>query len=257
MQLTLTFMKVVSISNQKGGSGKSTTAVNLSAYLALAGKRVLLIDLDPQGSLTTHFGIDKKGLKKTMYDVLSDKASLSDVVVSTETQGLDIAPTNNLLGRAEFELFKQEERDSILTSRMTGLEDYDYVVIDTPPNLYNLTLNALMASDTIMIPIDSTFYALEGLAVITELLDVIESELGHALTRRYLLTKYDARTNLSKDVESKLRELFGDAVFKTVIPANIRLAVAPSYGKPIYALDPESIGAQAYKKLAEEVLYEQ
>jgi chromosome partitioning protein len=257
MQLTVTFMKVVSISNQKGGSGKSTTAVNLSAYLALAGKRVLLIDLDPQGSLTTHFGIDKKGLDKTMYDVLSDKASLSDVIISTETQGLDIAPTNNLLGRAEFELFKQEERDSILTSRMTGLGDYDYVVIDTPPNLYNLTLNALMASDTIMIPIDSTFYALEGLAVITELLDVIESELGHALTRRYLLTKYDARTNLSKDVESKLRELFGDAVFKTVIPANIRLAVAPSYGKPIYALDPESIGAQAYKKLAEEVLYEQ
>jgi len=257
MQLTVTFMKVVSISNQKGGSGKSTTAVNLSAYLALAGKRVLLIDLDPQGSLTTHFGIDKKGLEKTMYDVLSDKASLCDVIVSTETQGLDIAPTNNLLGRAEFELFKQEERDSILTSRMTGLGDYDYVVIDTPPNLYNLTLNALMASDTIMIPIDSTFYALEGLAVITELLDVIESELGHAMTRRYLLTKYDARTNLSKDVESKLRELFGDAVFKTVIPANIRLAVAPSYGKPIYALDPESIGAQAYKKLAEEVLYEQ
>jgi chromosome partitioning protein len=250
-------MKVVSISNQKGGSGKSTTAVNLSAYLALAGKRVLLIDLDPQGSLTTHFGIDKKGLEKTMYDVLSDQASLSDVIISTETQGLDIAPTNNLLGRAEFELFKQEERDSILTSRMTGLGDYDYVVIDTPPNLYNLTLNALMASDTIMIPIDSTFYALEGLAVITELLDVIESELGHALIRRYLLTKYDARTNLSKDVESKLRELFGDAVFKTVIPANIRLAVAPSYGKPIYALDPESIGAQAYKKLAEEVLYEQ
>jgi chromosome partitioning protein len=257
MQLTVTFMKVVSISNQKGGSGKSTTAVNLSAYLALAGKRVLLIDLDPQGSLTTHFGIDKKRLEKTMYDVLSDKASLSDVIVSTETQGLDIAPTNNLLGRAEFELFKQEERDSILTSRMTGLGDYDYVVIDTPPNLYNLTLNALMASDTIMIPIDSTFYALEGLAVITELLDVIESELGHALNRRYLLTKYDARTNLSKDVESKLRELFGDAVFKTVIPANIRLAVAPSYGKPIYALDPESIGARAYKKLAEEVLYEQ
>jgi len=256
MRHTIGLMKVVSISNQKGGSGKSTTAVNLSAYMALAGKRVLLIDLDPQGSLTTHFGIDKKSLERTMYEVLSDQASLSEVIISTETQGLDIAPTNNFLGRAEFELFKKEERDLVLKSKMAGLKDYDYVVIDTPPNLYNLTLNALMASDTIMIPIDSTFYALEGLAVITELLDVIESELGHALTRRYLLTKYDARTNLSKEVESKLRELFGDAVFKTIIPANIRLAVAPSYGKPIYALDPESIGAQAYKKLAEEVLHE-
>lgn len=249
-------MKVVSISNQKGGSGKSTTAVNLSAYLALAGKRVLLIDLDPQGSLTTHFGIDKTNLDLTMYEVLSGRASLSDVIVHTETQSLDIAPTNNRLGKAEFELFKQEERDSVLKSQMTGLGDYEYIIIDTPPNLYNLTLNALMAADTIIMPIDSTFYALEGLAVITEVLDMIESELGHALTRRYLLTKYDARTNLSKDVESKLKDLFGDAVFKTVIPANIRLAVAPSYGKPIYAVDPESLGAQAYKKLAEEVLNE-
>jgi chromosome partitioning protein len=246
-------MIVVSISNQKGGSGKSTTAVNLSAYMALAGKRVLLIDLDPQGSLTTHLGIDKKSLEKTMYDVMLGQANLADVIISTETPRLYIAPTNNLLGKAEFELFQQEDRASILDSKMAKI-DYDYVIIDTPPNLYNLTLNALMASDTILIPIDSTFYALEGLAVIIELLDMIESELDHYLTRRYLLTKYDSRTNLSKEVEGKLRELFGDAVFKTVIPANVRLAVAPSYGKPIYAVDPESIGAQAYNKLAEEFL---
>jgi chromosome partitioning protein len=250
-------MKVVSISNQKGGSGKSTTAVNLSAYLALAGKRVLLIDLDPQGSLTTHLGIDKRNLEMTMYDVLSGKAKLADVIVHTDTPRLDLAPTNNLLGKAEFELFGKEGRESILESKMAELEDYDYVIIDTPPNLYNLTLNALMACDTILIPIDSTFYALEGLAVITELLDVIENELDHALVRRYILTKYDARTNLSKDVESKLRELFGEEVLKTIIPANIRLAVAPSYGKPICAVDPESLGAQAYKKLAEEILNEQ
>jgi len=246
-------MMVVSISNQKGGSGKSTTAVNLSAYMALAGKRILLIDLDPQGSPTTHLGIDKKSLERTMYDVMLSRADLADVIMPTETPGLYIAPTNNLLGKAEFELFKQEERASILDSKIAGL-DYDYVIIDTPPNLYNLTLNALMASDSIVIPIDSTFYALEGLAVITELLDMIESELDHTLNRRYLLTKYDSRTNLSKEVEGKLRELFGDAVFKTVIPANIRLAVAPSYGKPIYAVDPESIGAQAYNRLAEEFL---
>jgi len=252
----MTFMKVVSISNQKGGSGKSTTAVNLSAYLALAGKKVLLIDLDPQGSPTTHFGIDKRSLEKNMYEVLSGRASLLDVIKPTETEGLDIAPTNNLLGRAEFELFNQEERELVLKSKMVGLRDYDYMIIDTPPNLYNLTLNALMASDTIMIPIDSTFYALEGLVVITELLDAIENNLGHAIIRRYLLTKYDARTNLSKEVESKLRDLFGEAVFKTVIPTNIRLAVAPSYGKPIYAVDPEAIGAQAYNRLAEEVLHE-
>ena len=252
----MTIMKVVSVSNQKGGSGKSTSVVNLSAYLALAGKRILLIDLDPQGSLTTHFGIDKRNLKKTMYEVLSGQASLSDVIIPTETRGLDIAPTNNLLGRTEFELFNRNDRDLVLKSKMTGLIGYDYVIIDTPPNLYNLTLNALMASDIIIIPIDSTFYALEGLAVITELLDAIESDLGHVLIRRYLLTKYDARTNLSKEVESQLRDLFGKAVFETVIPMNIRLAVAPSYGKPIYAVDPESIGAQAYNKLAEEILHE-
>lgn len=249
-------MKAVSISNQKGGSGKSTTAVNLSAYLALAGKQVLLIDLDPQGSLTTHLGIDKRSLERTVYDVLLGQASLSDIIIHTDTPCLDLAPTNNLLGKAEFELFGKEGRESILESKMTGLENYDYVIIDTPPNLYNLTLNALMACDTVLIPIDSTFYALEGLAVITELLDMLENELGHTLTRRYLLTKYDARTNLSKDVESKLKELFGDEVLKTIIPANIRLAVAPSYGKPIYAVDPESLGAQAYKKLAEEILNE-
>ena len=249
-------MKVVSISNQKGGSAKSTSAVNLAAYLALAEKRVLLIDLDPQGSASSHLGVDKKSLEKTMYDVMSGQTRISDVIIPTETQKLDIAPTNNLLGRAEFELFKREDRDLVLKSKMTGINSYDIVLIDTPPNLYNLTLNALMASDTVMIPIDSTFYALEGLAVISELLDMIESELGHALTRRYLLTKFDARTNLSKEVESKLRELFGEAVYKTIIPMNVRLATAPSYGMPIYAVDPESIGAQAYKNLATEVLHE-
>lgn len=247
-------MKIVSISNQKGGSAKSTTAVNLAAYLALAGKRVLLIDLDPQGSATTHLGIDKAHLEKTMYDVMSDKACLSDVIIPTETQGLDICPTNNQLGKSEFELFNRENRDLVLKSKMAGINGYEIVLIDTAPNLYNLTLNALMATDTVMIPIDSTFYALEGLAVITELLDSIESELNHALIRRYLLTKYDSRTNLSREVESKLRELFGENVFKTVIPMNVRLATAPSYGKPIYAVDPESIGAIAYNKLCEEFL---
>ncbi|MGD0951406.1 MAG: ParA family protein [Methanotrichaceae archaeon] len=247
-------MKIVSISNQKGGSAKSTTAVNLAAYLALAGKRVLLIDLDPQGSATTHLGIDKAHLEKTMYDVMSDKAYLSDVIIPTETQGLDICPTNNQLGKSEFELFNRENRDLVLKSKMAGINGYEIVLIDTAPNLYNLTLNALMAADTVMIPIDSTFYALEGLAVITELLDSIESELNHALIRRYLLTKYDSRTNLSREVESKLRELFGENVFKTVIPMNVRLATAPSYGKPIYAVDPESIGAIAYNKLCEEFL---
>ena len=246
-------MKVVSISNQKGGSAKSTTAVNLAAYLALTGKRVLLIDLDPQGSATTHLGIDKKSLEKTMYDVMSDKAHLSDVIIPTDTQGLIIAPTNNQLGKSEFELFNREDRASILESKIRGL-DYDFAIIDTPPNLYNLTLNALMAADTVIIPIDSTFYALEGLAVITELLDSIESELNHPLIRRYLLTKFDSRTILSREVESKLRELFGKDVFQTVIPMNVRLATAPSYGKPIYAVDPESIGAISYNKLCEEFL---
>ena len=246
-------MPVVCISNQKGGSGKSTTAVNLSAYIALAGKRVLLIDLDPQGSLTTHLGIDKKSTALTMYDVMLGRANLIDVIIPTETERLFVAPANNHLGKAEFELFQQEDRASILSTKINEV-DYDYVIIDTPPNLYNLTLNALMASDMVLIPIDSTFYALEGLSVLVELLDSIESDLGHTLTRRYLLTKYDSRTNLSKDVEDKLRDLFGDAVFKTVIPSNIRLAVAPSFGKPIYAVDPESIGAQAYNKLAEEFL---
>ena len=246
-------MQIIAIANQKGGCGKTTTTVNLAAYLALNGKKTLLVDLDPQGSSTRHLGLNE--LDKTMYDVLMRGLDIRALIKNTMVSGLDIAPTNNFLGKAELELAsKLTARESVLRPKLRSLEGYDYVLIDTPPTLGFLTLNALVASDMVLIPIQTQFFALMGLSMILDLLELIKTDLGYDIKKRYLLTLFDPRTKMAKEIVAQVKESLGEDVFKTVIPNNIRLAEAPSYGLPISIHAPDSPGALAYSNLAKEVM---
>ena len=246
-------MQIIAVANQKGGCGKTTTTVNLAAYLALNGKKTLLVDLDPQGSSTRHLGLNE--LDKTMYDVLMKGLDIKALIKNTMVPGLDIAPTNNFLGKAELELAsKLTARESVLRPKLRALDGYDYMLIDTPPTLGFLTLNALVASDMVLIPIQTQFFALMGLSMILDLLELIKSDLGYDIQKKYLLTLYDPRTKMAKEVVAQVRESLGEDVFKTVIPNNIRLAEAPSYGLPISLHAPDSPGALAYSNLAKEVM---
>jgi len=221
--------------------------------LALNEKKTLLVDLDPQGSSTRHLGLNE--LDKTMYDVLMKGLDLKALIKDTPVPGLDIAPTNNFLGKAELELAsKLTARESVLRPKLRALDGYDFVLIDTPPTLGFLTLNALVASDMVLIPIQTQFFALMGLSMILDLLELIKSDLGYDIQKKYLLTLYDPRTKMAKEVVSQVRESLGEDVFKTVIPNNIRLAEAPSYGLPISIHAHDSPGALAYSNLAKEVI---
>jgi chromosome partitioning protein len=247
----------LAVVNQKGGVGKTTTAVNLAACLAQAGRRVLLIDCDPQGNATSGLGVEKGSLEHSIYDCLVDGKPLAEVVQrNVAVPGLDLAPATLDLAGAEMEMFQELSREAILKKALKPvLADYDYILVDGPPSLGLLTLNILTAADAVLIPIQCEFYALEGISQLMNIVDRVKNHLNPKLAvGLVVLTMHDERINLSRQVVSEVREFFGDAVAQTVVPRNVRLSEAPSFGQPIALYDPKSKGAQAYNELAQEVI---
>ncbi len=251
--------RVIVIANQKGGVGKTTTSINLSASLAKEGKKVLVIDMDPQGNTTSGLGVDKEQLESTVYELLLGEAEIEDCIQSNilESLFLSLLPSNINLAAAEIELIGVEEKEFLLRNALNKVKDeYDFVIIDCPPSLNMLTINSMCAGDTVLVPIQCEYYALEGLSQLIRTIGLVQERLNPELEiEGVVFTMYDARTNLSLQVVENVKSNLDQKIYKSIIPRNVRLAEAPSYGMPITEYDAKSAGAEAYRRLAEEVIH--
>lgn len=248
--------RIIAIANQKGGVGKTTTSINLSACLAEAGKKVLVIDLDPQGNTTSGLGVDKNRLDRTVYEMMLGEFEMNDCMICDLFDNLDLVPSNVNLSGAEIELIGIDRKEYILKNALVAVRDnYDFVIIDCPPSLNMLTVNALTAADTVLVPIQCEFYALEGLSQLIHTINLVKKRLNPSLDMEgVVFTMYDARTNLSLQVVENVKSNLRQNVYKTIIPRNVRLAEAPSHGLPINLYDTRSTGAESYRLLAQEVI---
>ena len=248
--------RVIAVANQKGGVGKTTTAINLSACLAEKGQKVLAIDMDPQGNMTSGLGIDKDEVEKNIYDLMIGQAGVDEVLQKEAIENLDVIPTSIDLSAAEIELIGVDDKEFIIRNAVQPIkDDYDYIIIDCPPSLSMLTINAMTTADSVLVPIQCEYYALEGLSQLIHTVELVKERLNPVLEiEGVVFTMYDARTNLSLQVVENVKENLQQNIYKTIIPRNIRLAEAPSYGLPINKYDPKSTGAESYMRLADEVI---
>lgn len=248
--------RVIAIANQKGGVGKTTTAINLSACLADLGKKVLALDLDPQGNMTSGLGVDKDEIESSVYDLLIGNAGIEECICENVLDNLDVLPSNIDLSAAEIEMIGVDNKEFIIKKEMEKIKDkYDFVIIDCPPALSMLTINAMTTADSVLVPIQCEYYALEGLSQLIHTIELVQERLNSSLEiEGVVFTMYDARTNLSLQVVENVKDNLNQNIYKTIIPRNIRLAEAPSHGMPINLYDSRSAGAEAYKDLAEEII---